>query len=964
MLSLFIIFLVYKSSAPSVPWEVVDDQLAKKVPDWHPHPEGLSEKLEKNFKIHTGSETRADTAEKPLGDDYIEGTPGSPPDRAPENSFSESSQQGIEVPDLKNELETSGTLFLQTQTAVSKGKGFGDATKTTISHMPKAVGTDKPSIPENRPGGSHNKQKYGGLYFTPTTKATIIHWTPLPENFPLRPEEVIVLPTASAEPIPPIQFNFGQEDSQSKMIQEDRLAKVKAEMKHAWSGYVKYAWGHDEIRPVSLKFKDPFCGWAATLVDSLDTLWIMGMKDEFDLAVKAVGEIDFTYSHYRTHIPIFETTIRYLGGLLGAYDVSGGTSTNKDYGVLLDKAAELAEVLMGIFDTPNRMPILYYDYKPQAVMTPKMAPSSSGVAELGSLLVEFTRLAQLSGNHKYYDGVARITNAFEDLAKRGTRYNGLFPENLDTSGCNRTETIRPRPLVVPGLGETYVGQSISRPIGGTGGHIAGEAKSSSGRSKGDVDAGEPVLSGRRAPRVEHDSTEDKTLSKRNVLGNVQSDMASRQAKIDSVSADCSPQGLIPAGRGLESYSIGGSQDSAYEYFPKEWLLLGAREPQYKRLAISALEATKNNLLFRPMIEDENREILFSAKITTRNGDPEYDFEVTHLSCFAGGMFGMSGKIFERPEYVEIGKRLTDGCVWAYEVFPNGIMPEHARIVPCMDPEDCKWNKTAWYEWIDPMAATRDRQVEEYDERMQRTLKQQERDRQVEKTKTEQSASRQAKRFSHAVEAEAARHVALQTHDSASSKKGHTEITKEIIENTKEKILESPLGAEMPFLPEDDYKGLQRDEIGAVDDENISSRELASKAVSSLDKLELEDSKLHRREFPSTAIDNRHLGSYDVAVGGSELDGGYKELVAEQEENGEELSTPAPKTKEEAEMLLANPPPSDEKAIGGTQRLLAPHDLPQSSSRPLTHEAFAANRVKNERLAKGFVSIGTRSYILR
>jgi mannosyl-oligosaccharide alpha-1,2-mannosidase len=56
---------------------------------------------------------------------------------------------------------------------------------------------------------------------------------------------------------------------------------------------------------------------------------------------------------------LFETTIRYLGGLLGAYDVSGGK-----YKVLLEKAEELGEVLMGAFDTPNRMPLTYYHWRP------------------------------------------------------------------------------------------------------------------------------------------------------------------------------------------------------------------------------------------------------------------------------------------------------------------------------------------------------------------------------------------------------------------------------------------------------------------------------------------------------------------------------------------------------------------------------------------------------------------------
>lgn len=116
--------------------------------------------------------------------------------------------------------------------------------------------------------------------------------------------------------------------------------------------------GHDEVKPLSKEFEDPFNGWGATLVDSIDTLWIMQLKDEFSEALDLIKNIDFKTS-LRADIPMFETTIRYLGGLLGAYDISGHR-----YSVLLEKAEELAEVLIGAFDTPNRMPHLYYRWAP------------------------------------------------------------------------------------------------------------------------------------------------------------------------------------------------------------------------------------------------------------------------------------------------------------------------------------------------------------------------------------------------------------------------------------------------------------------------------------------------------------------------------------------------------------------------------------------------------------------------
>lgn len=189
-----------------------------------------------------------------------------------------------------------------------------------------------------------------------------VHWTRPEEHFPLPRASLTPLPAGAAKKMPKIQFRFGAESQEAKITRLQRQKRIKTELARSWTGYRKHAWMHDELSPESGRHRDPFCGWAATLVDSLDTLWIAGMKDEFDEAAKAVKDIDFTYTP-RPDIPVFETTIRYLGGLIAAFDVSGGHQGA--YPFLLDKATELAEILIGIFDTPNRMPMLYYQWKPE-----------------------------------------------------------------------------------------------------------------------------------------------------------------------------------------------------------------------------------------------------------------------------------------------------------------------------------------------------------------------------------------------------------------------------------------------------------------------------------------------------------------------------------------------------------------------------------------------------------------------
>jgi mannosyl-oligosaccharide alpha-1,2-mannosidase len=132
----------------------------------------------------------------------------------------------------------------------------------------------------------------------------------------------------------------------------------------------------------------------------------MGMQTEYEEALKYVAKVDF--AHTRSYsIPLFETVIRYLGGLIGAYDMSGG----KDL-MLLDKAKDLGDMLMGAFDTINRMPILRYDWRPQAARENQRAGEDSCLAEIGTLTLEFTRLAQITGNHSYFDAVCAFRDAY------------------------------------------------------------------------------------------------------------------------------------------------------------------------------------------------------------------------------------------------------------------------------------------------------------------------------------------------------------------------------------------------------------------------------------------------------------------------------------------------------------------------------------------------------------------------
>lgn len=252
-------------------------------------------------------------------------------------------------------------------------------------------------------------------------------WKNVKQKHPLN--DFTPLPTGKHVTIPKVQFDFGPESLEHAQVRRHRQDAVKAAFEHSWAGYKKNAWLQDEVAPLTGASKNPFGGMGATLVDSLDTLWIMGMKDEFKAAMSGLKKIDFTTSTLK-EVNVFETTIRYLGGLLSAYDVSG-----HQYRILLETATALGDMLYLAFDTPNRMPVARWDWQSTALGYAQEAQKQTALAEIGSLTLEFTRLSQLTNDPKYYDAVARITNTFEECQNK-TSYPGLWPTSLNAMQQN------------------------------------------------------------------------------------------------------------------------------------------------------------------------------------------------------------------------------------------------------------------------------------------------------------------------------------------------------------------------------------------------------------------------------------------------------------------------------------------------------------------------------------------------
>lgn len=572
----------------------------------------------------------------------------------------------------------------------------------------------QPSPDHDLSTGDRNQPKTKPL---PTEKKKT-YWEQPEEHYPIPSHSLISLPTGQPKVLPTVQHSFG---SEKPSAQADRLQKQRAireTFKHAWFGYKNYSLPHDELKPISKDVGDPFNGWGATLVDSLDALWIMGLYEEFDEAVAAVGKIDFKTSS-RKDIPVFETVIRYLGGLVAAYDLSSGK-----YQVLLDKAVELADILMGTFDTPNRMPAVFYHWAPSSTAHPHRASGHTVLAEIGSLAMEFTRLAQITKENKYYDAIARVTDALEAWQMK-TTFPGLWPLRLDASGCKKPEVVSDLAAdkergpaadsVVSEVREKNMHELTPEEA------LRAEKRRSSGDGIPGGLAKRQQLSS-APPPVEPKKTQPKTTGQQKVKAVLDED------EFDDDDDDCEPQGLsTEAEAKTHTYGIGSMADSTYEYFPKEYALLGGLNPQYKTMYLDSMDVVREELLFRPMTK-QNHDILFLAKknLSPKHKNPkkrrETIYEGTHLGCYAGGMFALGSKLFDIPSDMTIAEKLTNGCVWAYSSTPAGIMPEEFELVPCESMTSCKWDEKKWHKALDEHFEERMEAVETYNLQQQKLSK--------------------------------------------------------------------------------------------------------------------------------------------------------------------------------------------------------------------------------------------------
>ena len=242
----------------------------------------------------------------------------------------------------------------------------------------------------------------------------------------------------------------------------ERREAVRDAMRHAWLGYKTYAFGDDELMPLSRKGDNSLChGLGATIVDSLDTLFLMNMTAEFReakawCAANLRERFDASFENPSTHISVFETTIRMLGGLLSAHYLSeqGEEGGGKQF---LDLARELGKRLLPAITSPSSaMPFPKINLATGAYSSNDWFGTLSDaryLAEVGSIQLEFSALSRETGDPTFHkSGLAVL----ERLHARWPDA-GLLPLNLRGDAGPG-----PPPIAfgVGALGDSYVSDCV------------------------------------------------------------------------------------------------------------------------------------------------------------------------------------------------------------------------------------------------------------------------------------------------------------------------------------------------------------------------------------------------------------------------------------------------------------------------------------------------------------------------
>ncbi|ORX95840.1 seven-hairpin glycosidase [Basidiobolus meristosporus CBS 931.73] len=209
------------------------------------------------------------------------------------------------------------------------------------------------------------------------------------------------------------------ESAEHKALTLERQKRIKSDMLSTWTVYFKNTFGQDEINPSTKEGRQSHNGWGVTVVDSLDTLLVLSSQYDYIQAKQHIKNMTFPDS---SELSLFETTRRYAGGLLGAYDLMQDA-------IMIEKVNELGKILVQAFDSPSGIPYTTINLMSRKA-TPTNSTEGSLLGEIGGIQIEFKRLAQVTGNRNFLE---QSKNVISLIRQQPTRIPGLYPQSIDPS---------------------------------------------------------------------------------------------------------------------------------------------------------------------------------------------------------------------------------------------------------------------------------------------------------------------------------------------------------------------------------------------------------------------------------------------------------------------------------------------------------------------------------------------------
>lgn len=199
-------------------------------------------------------------------------------------------------------------------------------------------------------------------------------------------------------------------DSETKRTHRLKVIEM---FKHAYNAYMNHAFPADELMPLSCKGRyrgsepsrgdidDSLGNFTLTLIDSLDTLAVLGDIEEFEKAVRLV--IIHTKFDTDVIVSVFETNIRVLGGLLGGHVIAAYFKRRK-YAMdwykdeLLTMATDIGTRLLPAFNTTTGIPYPRVNLKFGIDSSIASNYRDTCTACAGTMILEFAALSRLTGD--------------------------------------------------------------------------------------------------------------------------------------------------------------------------------------------------------------------------------------------------------------------------------------------------------------------------------------------------------------------------------------------------------------------------------------------------------------------------------------------------------------------------------------------------------------------------------------